>query len=157
MKILLIAVGKTDSAELDSLIGEYVKRLGRYADFSMQEIPDVKNSKNMPEDVQKRREGESVLSCLRAGDRVVLLDERGREHTSVGFADALKKNMNSGVKRLVFVIGGPYGFSDDVYARADSKMCLSRMTFSHQMVRLFFVEQLYRAHAILAGLPYHHE
>ncbi|PWM09838.1 MAG: 23S rRNA (pseudouridine(1915)-N(3))-methyltransferase RlmH [Flavobacteriales bacterium] len=156
MKILLIAVGKTDSVELDSLIGEYVKRLARYADFSIQVITDVKNSRNMPEDVQKQREGEAILTCLRTGDRVILLDERGKEYTSEGFADGLKKIMNSGIKRLVFVIGGPYGFSSDVYARADDRMCLSRMTFSHQMVRLFFVEQLYRGHAILAGLPYHH-
>ena len=100
--------------------------------------------------------GKTILTCLRTGDRVILLDERGKEYTSEGFADGLKKIMNSGIKRLVFVIGGPYGFSSDVYARADDRMCLSRMTFSHQMVRLFFVEQLYRGHAILAGLPYHH-
>ncbi|MDD4820410.1 MAG: 23S rRNA (pseudouridine(1915)-N(3))-methyltransferase RlmH [Flavobacteriales bacterium] len=156
MKIKLIAVGKTDSKEIESLYNEYIKRLSRMADFELCIIPDVKNAKSLSEVEQKEREGGLILGQTTPSDTVILLDERGKEYTSEEFALYLQKNMNSGIKRLVFIIGGPYGFSSDVYSRANGKIGLSKMTFSHQMIRLFFIEQLYRGHSIIAGLPYHH-
>ena len=157
MKIKLIAVGKTDSSAIEGLYNEYIKRLSRMGDFSLEIIPDVKNTKNLSQVEQKTREGEAILSSVSSTDIVILLDERGREYTSMEFAAYLQKHMNSGIRTLCFVIGGPYGFSDAVYNRANGKISLSRMTFSHQMIRLFFIEQIYRAHGIMAGLPYHHQ
>ena len=157
MKIKLIAVGKTDSNAIEGLYNEYIKRLSRMGDFSLEIIPDVKNTKNLSQVEQKTREGEAILSSVSSTDIVILLDERGREYTSMEFAAYLQKHMNSGIRTLCFVIGGPYGFSDAVYNRANGKISLSRMTFSHQMIRLFFIEQIYRAHTIMAGLPYHHQ
>ena len=157
MKIKLIAVGKTASSAIEGLYNEYIKRLSRMGDFSLEIIPDVKNTKNLSQVEQKTREGEAILSSVSSTDIVILLDERGREYTSMEFAAYLQKHMNSGIRTLCFVIGGPYGFSDAVYNRANGKISLSRMTFSHQMIRLFFIEQIYRAHTIMAGLPYHHQ
>ena len=156
MTITLLSIGKTDSRELSQLISLYQQRLQHYIKFQFQVIPDIKNTKNLSETQQKEREGELVLKSLQASDILVLLDEKGRSFSSVAFADELQKRMNSGIKNLVFVIGGPYGFSEAVYQRAQQKISLSPMTFSHQMVRLFFVEQLYRAFTILRNEPYHH-
>lgn len=157
MNIELIAVGKTDTAEIESLIATYAKRINFYCKFSMTIVPDVRNNRNISAKQQKTAEGVSILRNVAEGDYVILLDERGEELRSMQFADLMRKRMNSGVKRLVFIIGGPYGFSDEVYARADHKLSLSRMTFSHQFVRAIFAEQLYRAFTILNNEPYHHE
>ncbi|MCH7413000.1 23S rRNA (pseudouridine(1915)-N(3))-methyltransferase RlmH [Belliella sp. R4-6] len=156
MQIKLIAVGKTDSKEIQSLIEEYIKRLGFYIKFELEIIQDLKNTKSLSEDSQKEKEGELILKKLQTSDDLVLLDENGKQYGSVDFSDIVQKKMNSGLKQLVFVIGGPYGFSDAVYQRANSKLSLSKMTFSHQMVRVFFIEQLYRAFTILRNEPYHH-
>ena len=156
MNIDLIAVGKTDSSEVESLVATYSRRLGFYCRFSITYLPDVRGAGNSQKR-QRTMEGESILKQISDGDYVVLLDERGREFRSVEFALWLQKRMNSGVKRLVLVIGGPYGFSDEVYARADAQLSLSRMTFSHQIVRAIFAEQIYRAFTILNNEPYHHE
>lgn len=152
-----MVVGKTVDKSLIQMIEDYVKRLKFYTDFEMVIIPDLKNNKNMPFDVQKEKEGEMILRSLNDSDDVILMDEHGKEFSSVEFASYIQKKMTSGLKRLVFIIGGPYGFSPAVYARAGGKISLSRMTFSHQMVRLIFTEQLYRAFTILKGEPYHHE
>ena len=152
-----MVVGKTVDKSLIQMIEDYVKRLKFYTDFEMVIIPDLKNNKNMPFDVQKEKEGEIILRSLNDSDDVILMDEHGKEFSSVEFASYIQKKMTSGLKRLVFIIGGPYGFSPAVYARAGGKISLSRMTFSHQMVRLIFTEQLYRAFTILKGEPYHHE
>jgi 23S rRNA (pseudouridine1915-N3)-methyltransferase len=157
MNIRLLAIGKTDRKELESLIADYQKRLSFYIKFDLEILPDIKNVKNLSESQQKEKEGELILSKLAATDQLVLLDEKGKSFTSVEFSEELQKKMNSGIKTLVLVIGGPYGFSDAVYARAASKISLSKMTFSHQMVRLFIVEQIYRAFTILRGEPYHHQ
>ena len=157
MNIRLVAIGKTDSGPMQTLIDEYLRRLQHYVKFEFEIIPDLRNVKNLSEDQQKIREGELLLSRITTSERVLLLDENGKEFTSVGFASELQKHMNSGIKTLTFVIGGPYGFSDEVYARAQGKLSLSRLTFSHQMVRLFFVEQLYRGFTILHNEPYHHQ
>ena len=156
MDIKLIAVGKTDKTELDQLIKSYQNRLMHYVRFSFEIIPDLKNSKNLSEKLQKEEEGKLILSKISNSDRLILLDENGQEMNSVGFSNFLQKQMNSGLKRLVLVIGGPYGFSEDVYKKASSKLALSKMTFSHQMVRLFIIEQLYRSFTILKNEPYHH-
>jgi 23S rRNA (pseudouridine1915-N3)-methyltransferase len=156
MDIKLIAVGKTDKTELDQLIKSYQNRLMHYVRFSFEIIPDLKNSKNLSEKLQKKEEGKIILSKISNSDRLILLDEIGQEMNSVGFSNFLQKQMNSGLKRLVLVIGGPYGFSEDVYKKASSKLALSKMTFSHQMVRLFIIEQLYRSFTILKNEPYHH-
>ena len=156
MEIKLIAIGKTDRTELDQLIKSYQKRLMHYVRFSFEIIPDIKNSKNLSEKLQKEEEGKLILSKLSNSDRLILLDENGKEMNSVGFSEFLQKQMNSGLKRLVLVIGGPYGFSDAVYKKASGKLALSKMTFSHQMVRLFIIEQLYRSFTILKNEPYHH-
>ena len=156
MTIKLIAIGKTDNKQLLSLIADYQKRLGFYIKFSLEIIPDIKNSKNLSEDLQKQKEGELILKKLSNTDTLILLDENGKQFNSVGFSDYLQKHMNSGIKQLVFVIGGPYGFSDEIYTEAKGKISLSKMTFSHQMIRLFFIEQLYRGFTILRNEPYHH-
>lgn len=156
MKICLLVIGKTDAAYIRAGIDEYEKRLVRYVPYEMKVLPDVKNTKNMSEGVQKEKEGEIILAELQSSDFVVLLDENGRMYNSVGFADFLAQKMLSAVKRTVFVIGGPYGFSGSVYARANDKISLSKMTFSHQMVRMIFAEQFYRAMTIIKGEPYHH-
>lgn len=157
MKIVLLAIGKTDSRELDSLIQGYASRLKHYLPFEMKIIPDVRRSSKIPPEQQRLNEGREILAQLNAGDRLVLLDERGKAFSSVDFAKHLESRMLASDKRLVFVIGGPYGFSEEVYKRADEEITLSRMTFSHQMVRLFITEQLYRAMTIIRGEPYHHE
>lgn len=157
MKILLLAIGKTDEDYLITGIKKYVGRLGHYVSFELKEIPDIRNRKTLNEEQQKKAESFLLLSQLQPGDHVVLLDENGKQHSSVEFSSMLERLMASGIKRLVFVIGGPYGFASEVYAKADDKMSLSPMTFSHQMVRLIFVEQLYRAFTILKGEPYHHQ
>lgn len=156
MNIKLIAIGKTDNKNLQALIDEYTKRLGFYIKFELDIIPDIKNVKNLSENEQKVKEGQLILSKLVPTDQLILLDENGKEFNSVGFSDFLQKKMNSGIKTLVFVIGGPYGFSEEVYQKAQGKVALSQMTFSHQMVRLFVIEQIYRGFTILNNEPYHH-
>lgn len=156
MNIKLIAVGKTDNSALQQLIADYEKRLSHYVNFQMQIILDIKNSKSLSEEQQKAKEGELILKNIENSHHLILLDERGKEYTSVGFSEFLQKQMNTGTKQLVFVIGGPYGFSEEVYQRANGKLSLSKLTFSHQMIRLFFVEQIYRAFTILKNEPYHH-
>ena len=157
MKIKLLVIGKTDNKNLQQLIDDYQKRLGFYSKFELIVIPDIKNAKNITENQQKEKEGELILRQLDSSDELILLDEKGKQFRSVEFADLLQKKMNSGIKQLVFVVGGPYGFSDELYKMANAKISLSKMTFSHQMVRLFMVEQLYRAFTILKNEPYHHE
>ena len=157
MNIELIVVGKTDSKEVEALVEMYAKRVNRYCRFSITTLADVRNTRNMAPSRQKQLEGEAILKMVGDGDCLTLMDERGSQYTSIEFSQWLQKRMLSGVKRLVLVIGGPYGFSDDVYARADQKISLSKMTFSHQIVRAIFAEQLYRAFTILHNEPYHHE
>lgn len=157
MKVTLLTVGKTNDLSFKNAISEYQKRLKFYISFDIEEIPSLKNTKNLTEDNQKEKEGELILKNLQAEDEVVLLDDKGSEFTSKQFASYIEKKSASGLKRLVFVVGGPYGFSQEVYQRANDKVSLSRMTFSHQMVRLVFTEQLYRAMTIIRGEPYHHE
>lgn len=157
MKVVLLVIGKTDACYFIDAIAEYQKRLVHYVPFEMEVISDLKNTKNLTLEQQKVKEGELILKSLQAGDYLVLLDEKGKEYTSLKFADYIEKKTHTVPKRLVFVIGGPYGFSDDVYNKANEKLTLSKMTFSHQMVRLIFVEQLYRAMTILNNEPYHHE
>jgi 23S rRNA (pseudouridine1915-N3)-methyltransferase len=157
VKITLLLVGKTTESYLNQAIEEYLKRLRRYVVFEICVIPELKNAKNMSFDLQKEREGVAILNAVEPSDDVVLLDEKGAQYSSVEFASLLEKKSLSSVKRLVFVVGGPYGFSEDVYSRANGRLSLSRMTFSHQMIRLLFVEQVYRAMTILKGEPYHHE
>ena len=157
MKILLLVVGRTTDKHLDALVLHYVERIRHYVPFELQVIPDVKNTRSLPVPQQKEREGELLLHAFREGDYIVLLDEGGKEYRSVELAEYLQRCMSDVARRLVFVVGGPYGFSATVYARARQRLSLSRLTFSHQMVRLFMVEQLYRAMTILRGEPYHHE
>ncbi len=157
MNIKLIAVGKTDHKHLQLLIDEYQKRLSFYIKFEFEILADIKNVKNLSESQQKEKEGELILSKIGPTDQLILLDENGKNYSSIDFASELQKKMNSGIKTLVFVIGGPYGFSSEVYEKAQGKISLSAMTFSHQMVRLFFIEQLYRAFTILKNEPYHHQ
>jgi 23S rRNA (pseudouridine1915-N3)-methyltransferase len=157
MNIKLIAIGKTDNKSLQTLIDDYTKRLSFYIKFDLEIIPDIKNVKNLSDTQQKEKEGDLILSKLTPTDQLILLDENGKTFSSIGFSDYLQKKMNSGVKTLVFVIGGPYGFSEEVYKKSQGKVSLSEMTFSHQMVRLFFIEQLYRGFTILRNEPYHHQ
>jgi 23S rRNA (pseudouridine1915-N3)-methyltransferase len=157
MNIKLIAIGKTDNKALQSLIDDYTKRLSFYIKFDLDIIPDIKNVKNLSESQQKEKEGELILLKIASTDNLILLDENGKAFSSVAFSNELQKKMNAGIKTLVFVIGGPYGFSDAVYAKANGKISLSQMTFSHQMVRLFFIEQVYRGFTILKNEPYHHQ
>lgn len=156
MTIKLLAIGKTDDKELKSLIEGYAKRLSFYINFQLDIIPDLKNAKNLSESQQKQKEGELILEKINNTDVLILLDENGKQYDSVTFSEYLQKHMNSGIKQLVFVIGGPYGFSEDVYNKSNGKLSLSKMTFSHQMIRLFFIEQLYRGFTILKNEPYHH-
>ncbi len=157
MQIELIVIGKTDSQEVAALVELYAKRVNRYCRFAVTTLPDVRNTRHLTARQQCTAEGEALLRQFGEEDYVVLLDEHGEEMRSVEFAAWLQKRLNSGRKRLVWVIGGPYGFSDAVHARADARVSLSRMTFSHQIVRAIFAEQLYRAFAILNNEPYHHE
>lgn len=157
MDILLLTIGKTKINFVKDGIIEYNNRLKRYIPFSMLELPDIKSTKGISEQLIKQREGEMILEKINPPDFIVLLDEKGREYSSVEFAGYLQKLMSLGRKRAVFIIGGPYGFSEEVYSRADAKLSLSRMTFNHEMVRLFFIEQIYRGITILRGEPYHHQ
>lgn len=157
MNIRLLAIGKTDNKSLQTLIDDYTKRLSFYVKFDLEVIADIKNVKNLSEAQQKEKEGELILSKLSATDQLILLDENGTTFSSVGFSDYLQKKMNAGIKTLVFVIGGPYGFSEEIYKKAQGKVSLSEMTFSHQMVRLFVIEQIYRGFTILRNEPYHHQ
>ncbi|CAI8168353.1 MAG: Ribosomal RNA large subunit methyltransferase H [Polaribacter sp. SA4-10] len=157
MKIKLLSIGKTDNKELIKLIDEYQNRLKYYIKFDMEIIPDIKNIKKISIIQQKKMEGELILSKLKNTDQMILLDDKGKDFTSIQFSKYLQKKMNSGIKQLVLVVGGPYGFSEAVYEKAIDKVSLSKMTFSHQMVRLFIVEQLYRGYTILKNEPYHHE
>ena len=156
MKIKLIAIGKTDSKDLQPLIEEYSKRLSFYVSFNFEIIPDIKNAKNLSKKQQKIAEGNELLKRIEKSDTIIILDEKGKTFSSVEFSVFLQKKMNSGLKNLIFIIGGPYGFSEEIYQRANAKLSLSTMTFSHQMVRLFFIEQLYRGFTILKNEPYHH-
>lgn len=157
MKLQFVVIGKTLDKHLDALIQEYAGRVKHYLPFEMEVIPELKNTKSLSFEQQKQREAELLQKIFREGDYVVLLDENGREFTSVEFANYLQQKQSVAARRLVFVVGGPYGFAPEIYALAKEKISLSRMTFSHQMVRLFFVEQLYRGLTILRGEPYHHE
>ena len=157
MNIELVVVGKTDMKEIEALVTMYTKRLNHYVKFAITTLADVRNTRKLSEAEQKRLEGEQILKLISDADHLMLLDEHGAELRSIEFADMLQRRMSAGTKRLVFVIGGPYGFSDAVYQRANSKLSLSKMTFSHQIVRAIFTEQLYRAFTILKNEPYHHE
>ncbi len=157
MDIVLITVGKTTTPYIQAGIDEYCKRLKRYVPFSIKSLPDIKNSRKLTESQQKEEEGKIILGELLVSDYVVLLDERGEMFTSRGFSDFLQKGMSGGKKRMVFIVGGPYGFSPQVYSRANFLLSFSQMTFSHEMIRLFFTEQIYRAMTILRGEPYHHD
>lgn len=156
MKICLLVIGKTDAAYIRAGIEEYEKRMGKYVNYEMKVLSDVKNSKHMSEEVQREKEGELLLEQLQTGDFVVLLDEKGKQLNSVEFSTYVAQKMQLGIKRMVFIIGGPYGFTGKVYERGNDKISLSKMTFSHQMVRMIFIEQLYRAMTIWKGEPYHH-
>lgn len=157
MKINLICISKTTEHYLTEGISIYEKRLQHYCKFNRVEIPDLKNAKNLSKEQQKQKEAELILSKITNQDFVVLLDEKGKEFTSLQFSNEINKWMNQSISSVVFIIGGPYGFDQSIYDRANQKISLSKLTFSHQMVRLFFVEQLYRAYSILKGEPYHHE
>lgn len=157
MKITLLTVGKTTNANLVTLQDEYQNRLKFYIPFEMVVIPELKNTKNLSIAEQQEKEADLILKQLETTDEVVLLDDKGKQFTSMGFSEYISKKMLASHKRMVFVVGGPYGFSERVYNRANGKVSLSAMTFSHQMIRLIFVEQLYRAMTILKGEPYHHE
>ena len=157
MKIVLITIGKTNEKYLIEGISDYQKRLKHYTNFERIEIANIKNAKNFSESELMKKEGELILKQIQNSDHLVLLDDKGKDFTSQKFAQKLQQWMLSGKKRLVFVVGGAYGFSDEIYKRGNEKLSLSKMTFSHQMVRLFFVEQLYRGYTILNNEPYHHE
>lgn len=157
MKTVLLVVGRTVEKHFVTAIDDYVQRTKRYTAFDMEVIPELKNTKSLSFEQQKEREGELICKAIQPGDVVVLLDEHGREMRSVEFADYMERKMNTVNKRLVFVVGGPYGFSQRVYDMAAEKISMSKMTFSHQMIRLIFVEQIYRAMTIINGGPYHHE
>jgi 23S rRNA (pseudouridine1915-N3)-methyltransferase len=157
MKITLLTVGKTEDAYIKDGIDKFVKRLKHYTKLEIIDLPELKNTKALTSEQQKTREAELILKKLSITDHVVLLDEKGLEFSSVQFADYLDKKAIGSVQSMVFIIGGPYGFDATVYQRANAQLALSRMTFSHQMVRLFFVEQLYRAYTIIKGEPYHHQ
>lgn len=157
MKILLLVIGKTDANYILDAIDDYKARLIHYIPFEFEIIPDVKFSKNLTHDQQKQKEGELIVKKLSHGDTLVLLDEKGLECSSVQFSNYIEKKMHTVHKRLVFLIGGPYGFSKEVYDIASDKISLSKMTFSHQLIRLIFLEQLYRAFTIIRNEPYHHQ
>jgi len=157
VKILLLAIGNTDKKFMKEGIDDYVKRLSFYVPFEMKVIPDIKNRSSLSLDLQKEKEGQLILNQISLGDYVILLDEHGLEFSSVEFSKWIEKKMIAGMRQIVFVIGGPYGFSNTVYQRSDVKISMSKLTFSHQMVRLIFVEQVYRAMTIIKNEPYHHE
>lgn len=157
MDIVLICVGKGRIGYVADGISEYQKRLKRYVPYAIEELPDVKNAGKLTESEQKEAEGVALLAKMQPSDYVILLDERGKEYASREFSEYLQRIMAGGRKRALFVVGGPYGFSEKVYQRADAKISLSKMTFNHEMVRLFFTEQVYRAMTILRGEPYHHD
>lgn len=157
MKIKLLAIGKTDNGELQKLIDVYLKRLKHYIKFELKVLPDIKNTRNLSASDQMEKEAELILKHVESTESLFLLDENGQEYTSVDFAKLLQKQMNRGLKEWVLVIGGPYGFSDSIKQKAIGRISLSKMTFSHQMVRLFIVEQIYRACTILRNEPYHHQ
>ena len=157
MKTTLLVVGRTVEQHYITAINDYIERTKRYISFDMEVIPELKNTKSLTEEQQKEKEGELICKFLQSGDVVVLLDENGKEFRSVEFASWMEKKMANVNKRLIFIIGGPYGFSPKVYQTAHEKISMSKMTFSHQMIRLIFTEQLYRAMNILHGGPYHHE
>ncbi len=157
MNIELIVVGKTDSSQIEHLVQDFAKRVNFYCKFSITSLPDIKSTKSLSQKQQRELEGVAIMRQFADSDYVVLLDERGTQYRSVEFAEWIQKRLNSGVKRVLFVIGGPYGFSSDVYKRANSLISLSAMTFSHQIIRAIFAEQIYRAFTILRNEPYHHE
>ena len=157
MKTTLLVVGRTVEQHYITAINDYIQRTKRFITFDMEVIPELKNTKNISMELQKEKEGELICKAFQPGDVIVLLDEHGKEMRSLEFAEWMKRKMNTVNKRLVFVIGGPYGFSQKVYDVAHEKISMSKMTFSHQMIRLIFVEQIYRAMTILHGGPYHHE
>ncbi len=156
MKITVVLVGKTQSKELEVLMAEYKKRLNRYIQVDWLELPDYKNRGKVTSDELKRIEGQLILSKVSSGDDLVLFDEKGKEFTSVELSGFFKKKMNAGVRNLIFVVGGAYGFSDEVYARATSKLAISKLTFPHQLIRVLILEQIYRSYSIIKGEPYHH-
>ncbi len=157
MRINLVCMGKTDDKEITNLVKYYQNRLPKYWNFEIIEIPDVKNAKNLSPDLLKKEEGKLFLNLIKNSDTIVLLDEKGKQFTSRQFASKIDNWMSSSVKKVSIIIGGAYGFSDEMYERANEKMSLSKMTFTHQMIRLFFVEQIYRADQILQGKPYHND
>ncbi len=157
MRINLICLGKTDDKEINNLIKYYQNRLPKHWNFEITEIADVKNAKNLSSDLLKKEEGKLILNHVENSDFMILLDEKGKQFTSREFAEKIEVWMNSSVKKVCIVIGGAYGFSEEIYNRAQEKMALSKMTFTHQMIRLFFVEQIYRADQILQGKPYHND
>jgi 23S rRNA (pseudouridine1915-N3)-methyltransferase len=156
MQLTLMCIGKTGKAFLEEGEREYMKRLSHYVPFELLILPDIKQAKSLSEEQIKVKEGQQFLDKIQAQDTVILLDEKGKQFDSIGFSDFIQEQFNRGGKHLYFLVGGPYGFSDAIYQRANGKISLSKMTFSHQMIRLFFVEQLYRAMTILKGEPYHH-
>ena len=156
MKIKLLAIGKTDSKALQELISDYSKRLNRYLSFELEIIPDIKHTKNLTEAEQMQKEARAILAKLHQDDHLIVLDERGKQYNSIGFSKFLQQKMNAGIKKLVFVIGGPYGVDQAVHQKSSGSWSLSQLTFSHQMIRLFATEQLYRAMTILSNQPYHH-
>lgn len=157
MKITLLLVGKTDDSTIGQLVDDYTKRLSHYVSFNHQVLPDLKKTKHLTQEQQKQQEGNLLMAQIAPADYVILLDEKGKQYSSIRFSEFIQKQLNSGVKHVVFVVGGPFGFSDLLYERSNALLSLSPMTFSHQMVRLFFTEQLYRAFTILKGEPYHHQ
>ncbi|HMU07289.1 MAG TPA: 23S rRNA (pseudouridine(1915)-N(3))-methyltransferase RlmH [Kaistella sp.] len=157
MRINLICIGKTDDKEISGLIKYYQNRLPKHWNFEITEIPDVKNAKNLSPDLLKKEEGKLFLNLTENSDHIILLDEKGKQFTSREFAAKIDNWMNSSIKKVSFFIGGAYGFSEEIYQRANEKISLSKMTFTHQMIRLFFVEQIYRADQILQGKPYHND
>lgn len=157
MNIKILMIGKTDNSIMKTIVDDYSKRLLMYINFSFEVINDIKNAKNLTIIQQKEKEGELILAKLKPSDHLILLDENGEYFSSIGFSEFIQKKMNSGIKTLVLVIGGPYGFSESVYKKANGKIALSKMTFSHQMIRMIIVEQLYRAFTILNNEPYHHQ
>ncbi len=157
MQVTLLCIGKTGKKFLEEGEQEYLKRLRHYISFQLQIIPDIKQAKNLSQSQIKQREGELILEKISPADTLILLDEKGKEYSSIDFSNYLQDQFNRGGKHIYFVVGGPYGFSDDVYQRSNGKISLSQMTFSHQMIRLFFIEQVYRAMTILKNEPYHHQ
>lgn len=157
MKVLLLMIGKTNQESLQHLIQDYMNRIQHYVNFETAIIPELKNTKNLPVAEQKEKEADMILKQIDNQDDIILLDEKGKQYSSLAFAEFMDKKMNSSIKRMVFVVGGPFGFSKRIYERANGMISMSPMTFSHQMIRLIFTEQLYRAMTIIRGENYHHE